>query len=122
MPTASATDIWPPIAMGWRKSTGPSSAGSADRMDGITPDEVRRFPETLAQMGKKIQDKIYDDAGRAFEKPDNKRWLSRSGCSRCPEAHPRISGSHAQEIAPAQCFSEKRAAQPVRPICFLDAV
>ena len=39
---------------------------------GITPADVRKFGETLDQMGKKIDIKIYDDAGHAFENPNNK--------------------------------------------------
>ena len=44
--------------------------GAQDR--GITPADVRRFGEALEQMGKKIEIKIYDDAGHAFENPNNK--------------------------------------------------
>ena len=32
----------------------------------------RKFAETLEKMGKKIEIKIYDDAGHAFENPNNK--------------------------------------------------
>jgi carboxymethylenebutenolidase len=39
---------------------------------GITPDDVRKFGETLDQLGKQIQVKIYEDAGHAFENPNNK--------------------------------------------------
>jgi len=39
---------------------------------GITPDDVKKFGETLDKMGKKIDIKIYDDAGHAFENPNNK--------------------------------------------------
>jgi carboxymethylenebutenolidase len=39
---------------------------------GIPPADVRKFGEVLAQMGKKIDIKIYDDAGHAFENPNNK--------------------------------------------------
>jgi carboxymethylenebutenolidase len=44
--------------------------GAQDK--GITPDDVRKFEETMKQMGKKIDVKIYDDAGHAFENPNNK--------------------------------------------------
>ena len=44
--------------------------GAQDR--GIPPADVRKFGETLDQMGKKIDIKIYDDAGHAFENPNNK--------------------------------------------------
>jgi carboxymethylenebutenolidase len=39
---------------------------------GITPDDVRKFEATMKQLGKKIDVKIYDDAGHAFENPNNK--------------------------------------------------
>ena len=45
--------------------------GAEDR--GITPADVRKFGEALDQMGKKIEIKIYDDAGQAFENPNRKR-------------------------------------------------
>jgi len=44
--------------------------GAQDR--GITPDDVHKFQQTLQQLGKKIDVKIYDDAGHAFENPNNK--------------------------------------------------
>jgi len=44
--------------------------GAQDR--GIPPADVRKFGESLDQMGKKIEVKIYDDAGHAFENPNNK--------------------------------------------------
>jgi carboxymethylenebutenolidase len=44
--------------------------GAQDR--GITPDDVHKFGETLDQLGKKAELKIYDDAGHAFENPNNK--------------------------------------------------
>jgi len=39
---------------------------------GITPDDVHKFEATMKQLGKKINVKIYDDAGHAFENPNNK--------------------------------------------------
>ena len=39
---------------------------------GITPDDVKKFGATMDQLGKKIDVKIYDDAGHAFENPNNK--------------------------------------------------
>jgi carboxymethylenebutenolidase len=39
---------------------------------GIPPADVKKFGETLDKMGKKIDIKIYDDAGHAFENPNNK--------------------------------------------------
>jgi carboxymethylenebutenolidase len=44
--------------------------GGQDR--GITPDDVHKFEGTMKQLGKKIDVKIYDDAGHAFENPNNK--------------------------------------------------
>ena len=40
---------------------------------GITPDDVHKFEQTMKQLGKKIDVKIYDDAGHAFENPNNKQ-------------------------------------------------
>ena len=39
---------------------------------GITPDDVPKFEHALKGPGKKIEVKIYDDAGHAFENPNNK--------------------------------------------------
>jgi len=39
---------------------------------GIPPEDVRKFEQQLKQFGKKIEIKIYDDAGHAFENPNNK--------------------------------------------------
>jgi carboxymethylenebutenolidase len=39
---------------------------------GIPADDVKKFGATLDQLGKKIDVKIYDDAGHAFENPNNK--------------------------------------------------
>jgi len=39
---------------------------------GITPDDVHKFEQALKRLGKKIDVKIYDDAGHAFENPNNK--------------------------------------------------
>lgn len=44
--------------------------GGQDR--GITPDDVHKFETAMKQAGKRIDVKIYDDAGHAFENPDNK--------------------------------------------------
>lgn len=43
--------------------------GAQDK--GIPPEDVRKFGEALDKMGKKIEIKIYDDAGHAFENPHN---------------------------------------------------
>jgi carboxymethylenebutenolidase len=39
---------------------------------GIPSADVKKFGETLDKMGKKVEVKIYDDAGHAFENPNNK--------------------------------------------------
>jgi len=44
--------------------------GAQDR--GITPDDVHKFDQAMKQLGKTIDVKIYDDAGHAFENPNNK--------------------------------------------------
>ncbi len=44
--------------------------GAQDR--GITPGDVHKFADSLEKMGKKIDVKVYDDAGHAFENPNNK--------------------------------------------------
>lgn len=45
--------------------------GGQDR--GITPDDVKKFQQAMEQLGKKIEVKIYADAGHAFENPNNKQ-------------------------------------------------
>jgi carboxymethylenebutenolidase len=45
--------------------------GAQDK--GITPEDVHKFGEALDKMGKKIEIKIYDDAGHAFENPNNQQ-------------------------------------------------
>ena len=39
---------------------------------GIPPEDVRKFEQALKQLGKKVEIKIYPDAGHAFENPNNK--------------------------------------------------
>jgi len=39
---------------------------------GITPDDVRKFEQATKKLGKRVDIKIYDDAGHAFENPNNK--------------------------------------------------
>jgi len=45
--------------------------GGQDR--GITPDDVKKFQQSMERLGKKIEVKIYPDAGHAFENPNNKQ-------------------------------------------------
>jgi carboxymethylenebutenolidase len=47
------------------------SFGGQDR--GITPDDVKKFQQAMEKLGKKIEVKIYPDAGHAFENPNNKQ-------------------------------------------------
>ncbi len=37
---------------------------------GITPDDVHKFEAAMKEQGKKVEIKIYDDAGHAFENPN----------------------------------------------------
>lgn len=39
---------------------------------GITPDDVHKFEAAMKEQGKRVEIKIYDDAGHAFENPNNK--------------------------------------------------
>jgi carboxymethylenebutenolidase len=39
---------------------------------GITPDDVHKFEAAMKAQGKTVEIKIYDDAGHAFENPNNK--------------------------------------------------
>jgi len=45
--------------------------GGQDR--GIPPDDVKKFQQAMEKFGKKIEVKIYPDAGHAFENPNNKQ-------------------------------------------------
>ncbi|MGB9491635.1 MAG: dienelactone hydrolase family protein, partial [Terriglobales bacterium] len=45
--------------------------GGQDR--GITPDDVKKFQAAMEKLGKKIDVKIYPDAGHAFENDTNKQ-------------------------------------------------
>jgi len=46
------------------------SFGGKDQ--GIPPESVKKFESTLRQLGKRVEIKIYPDAGHAFENPNNK--------------------------------------------------
>src|ERR1700680_1617922 len=39
---------------------------------GIPPESVKMFEATLKQLGKRVETKIYPDAGHAFENPNNR--------------------------------------------------
>jgi len=45
--------------------------GGQDR--GIPPEDVKKFQQAMEQLGKRIDVKIYPDAGHAFENPGNKQ-------------------------------------------------
>jgi carboxymethylenebutenolidase len=45
--------------------------GGQDR--GIPPEDVKKFQQSLEKLGKKVEIKIYPDAGHAFENPNNKQ-------------------------------------------------
>jgi len=45
--------------------------GGQDR--GIPPEDVKKFQQAMEQLGKKIEVKIYPDAGHGFENPNNKQ-------------------------------------------------
>jgi carboxymethylenebutenolidase len=45
--------------------------GGQDR--GILPEDVKKFQAAMEKLGKKIEVKIYPDAGHAFENPNNKQ-------------------------------------------------
>ena len=44
--------------------------GGKDR--GIPVDDVKKFEQTMKQLGKKVEIMVYPDAGHAFENPNNK--------------------------------------------------
>lgn len=46
------------------------SFGGKDQ--GIPPESVKKFESTLRQLGKRVEIKIYPDAGHAFENPNNR--------------------------------------------------
>jgi carboxymethylenebutenolidase len=39
---------------------------------GLPPESVKKFEATLKQLGKRVEIRIYPDAGQAFENPNNK--------------------------------------------------
>lgn len=45
--------------------------GGQDR--GIAVEDVKKFQQSMAQLGKKVEIKIYPDAGHGFENPNNKQ-------------------------------------------------
>jgi len=61
-----ATD---PAALGRINAAILGNFGGQDQ--GIPPADVKKFEESLKQAGKKVDIKIYPDAGHAFENPNN---------------------------------------------------
>ena len=57
---------------------------------GIPPESVKAFEAALKKDGKTVDIKIYDDAGHAFENPNNKEGYKAGGCRRCLEANHRF--------------------------------
>jgi carboxymethylenebutenolidase len=56
------------------KKINASILGSFGAKDsGIPPEDVKKFGAALENLGKKVQIKIYPDAGHAFENPNNKQ-------------------------------------------------
>jgi carboxymethylenebutenolidase len=62
-----ATD---PAALGKISAAILGNFGAQDK--GIPPEDVKKFEASLKQAGKKVDIKIYPDAGHAFENPNNK--------------------------------------------------
>lgn len=56
-----------------KKINGPILGIFGGQDHGITPDDVKKFQQSLEQLGKKIEVKIYPDAGHGFENPANKQ-------------------------------------------------
>jgi len=56
-----------------KKIQGPILGLFGGQDHGITPDDVKKFQQAMEQQGKKIEVKIYPDAGHAFENPNNKQ-------------------------------------------------
>jgi carboxymethylenebutenolidase len=55
-----------------KKINAPILGSFGGKDQGITPDDVHKFEAAMKQLGKKVEMKIYDDAGHAFENPNNK--------------------------------------------------
>ncbi len=55
-----------------KKITAPILGLFGGQDKGITPDDVHKFESQMKALGRTIDIKIYDDAGHAFENPNNK--------------------------------------------------
>jgi carboxymethylenebutenolidase len=56
-----------------KKINAPILGSFGGKDQGIPPEDVKKFQQALEQLGKKIDVKIYPDAGHAFENPNNKQ-------------------------------------------------
>jgi carboxymethylenebutenolidase len=56
-----------------KKINAPILGNFGGQDQGIPPADVKKFGETLDKLGKKVDIKIYPDAGHAFENPNNKQ-------------------------------------------------
>lgn len=56
-----------------KKINAPILGSFGGKDGGIPPEDVKKFGATLESLGKKVQIKIYPDAGHAFENPNNKQ-------------------------------------------------
>jgi carboxymethylenebutenolidase len=56
-----------------KKINAPILGNFGGQDQGITPDDVKKFQQAMEQAGKKVDIKIYPDAGHAFENPNNKK-------------------------------------------------
>jgi carboxymethylenebutenolidase len=55
-----------------RKINAPILGSFGGQDHGISPDDVHKFEASMKQLGKKVDIKIYADAGHGFENPNNK--------------------------------------------------
>jgi carboxymethylenebutenolidase len=56
-----------------KKINGPILGIFGGQDKGITPEDVKNFQQLMEKLGKKMDVKIYADAGHAFENPNNKQ-------------------------------------------------
>jgi carboxymethylenebutenolidase len=56
-----------------KKINAPILGNFGGQDQGIPPADVKKFGEALDKLGKKVDIKIYPDAGHAFENPNNKQ-------------------------------------------------
>jgi carboxymethylenebutenolidase len=56
-----------------KKINAPILGNFGGQDQGITPDDVKKFQQAMEQAGKKVDIKIYPDAGHAFENSNNRK-------------------------------------------------